>query len=179
MMKAWMSSVSTTASDQGGAPFVALSSLTRAWSLPISSRGTRSAMPGLLGRSGAAGAGHAIGLAGLVAPRPQQAQEHAPGASRGQEPVGLTAEGAEELLAQALPSEIHGTRQIGPQLFDQALGGDAADPHGEDERKGGGADGHVEEPRMMIAVGVGEPPADIAHGGLDEGGHRALHYLVS
>src|SRR5215813_4961026 len=37
----------------------------------------------LLGRSGAAGASDAIGLAGLVAPRPHQAQQYAPGAARG------------------------------------------------------------------------------------------------
>src|SRR5262249_36184316 len=171
MMKAWMSSVSTTASDQGGAPFFALSSLTRAWSLPISIRGALSAMRVSSGRSGAP-ASDAVGLAGLVAARASQTQEHAPGAARGQEPVGLAAEGPEELLAQALAAQVHGAWQIRPQLLDQALGGDAAHPHGEDQRERGRADGHVEEPRMAVAVRVGEPPSDIAHGGIDEGSHR-------
>src|SRR5689334_18092706 len=113
MMKAWMSSVITSASDQGGPPFFALSSLKRAWSLPISIRGTRSTMRVSSG-SGAAGASDAIGLAGLVAARADQAQEHAPGAARGEQPVGLAAEGAEELLAEALAAQVHGTRQIEP-----------------------------------------------------------------
>src|SRR5215467_7442103 len=44
MMNAWMSSVSTTASDHGGSPFFALRSSRLARSFPISSRGRRSGM---------------------------------------------------------------------------------------------------------------------------------------
>src|SRR5262245_39564843 len=148
MMKAWMSSVITSASDQGGSPFFSLSSLTRACSLPISSSGTRSAMTRSPSRSGAAGALDAVGLARLVAARARQAPEHAPGAARGQKPVGLTAERTEELLAQALAAEIHRAWQVRPELLDEALGGDATHPHREEERQRGRARGRVEEPWM-------------------------------
>src|SRR6266542_5857384 len=67
----------------------------------------------------------AVGLGGLVAAAGGQRPEHAPGAARRQQPIGLAAEGAEELLLQALAPELPGTRQIGAQILDQRLGHDA------------------------------------------------------
>src|SRR6266511_4855320 len=164
MMKAWMSSVITSASDQGGAPFLALSSETRACSLPISISGTRSAIVPPWRSSGAAGA--------------RDAPEHAPGAARRQQPVGLAAEGAEELLLEALAAEIHVSREVGPHLLDEILGGDAAHPDGQDQRQRGRARRRVKEPRVAAAVHVAEPPTEVAHQWVDEGGDRPLDDLV-
>src|SRR6266511_2518693 len=158
MMKAWMSSVITSASDQGGAPFLALSSETRACSLPISISGTRSAIVPPWRSSGAAGA--------------RDAPEYAPGAARRQQPVGLAAEGAEELLLEALAAEIHVSREVGPHLLDEILGGDAAHPDGQDQRQRGRARRRVKEPRVAAAVHVAEPPTEVAHQWVDEGGDR-------
>src|SRR5207244_5812535 len=100
------------------------------------------------------------GLARVVPALAGHRPEHAPGAARGEEPVGLAAEGAENLLLEALATEIDGARQIRVQVLDQRLGHDAADPDGEGERERGRGDGEVEEPRVPPPEGVGEVPAE-------------------
>ncbi|HME93241.1 MAG TPA: DUF222 domain-containing protein [Methylomirabilota bacterium] len=55
-------------------------------------------------------AGDAVGLGRLVAAGAGQRPQHAPGAARGEQPVGLAAERAEELLLQALPAQVHRAR---------------------------------------------------------------------
>src|SRR6266508_235497 len=99
---------------------------------------------------------HAVGLARRVLALGQQRPEHAPGAAAGEEPVGLAAEGAEELLLEALAPEIDATWQVRMQVLDKRLGQDAADPDGEGERERGRRDGDIEEPRVLPPEGVGQ-----------------------
>src|SRR6266508_872266 len=122
---------------------------------------------------------HAVGLARLVLALGQQRPEHAPGAAGGEEPVGLAAEGAEELLLEALAPEIDGTRQVWMQVLDERLGHDAADPDGEGERERGRRDGDIEEPRVLPSESVGQVPPEIAHHRVHERGDGPLHHLVA
>src|SRR3989442_9266973 len=111
-------------------------------------------------------AAHAVGLAGFVAAGPGHAPEDAPGPAGGQQPVGLAAEGAEELLLQALAAEIRGTREIGAEGLDEVLGHDAAYPDGQEERGRRRTRRQIEEPRVLAAVHVGEPPTEIPRHGI-------------
>src|SRR5947199_5304076 len=86
------------------------------------------------GEGAPSAAAHAVGLAGLVAAGAGEAPEDAPGPARGEQPVGLAAEGAEELLLEALAAEICGAREIGAEGLDEVLGHDAAHPDRQEER---------------------------------------------
>src|SRR6185436_19528176 len=59
-----------------------------------------------------AGAGDAVGLAGVVVAGAPQRPQHAPGGARREEPVGLAAEGAPELLHEAATADVDGARQV-------------------------------------------------------------------
>src|SRR6266850_7722903 len=94
---------------------------------------------------------HAVGLAGFVAAGAGEAPEDAPRPARGQQPVGLATEGAEELLLEALAAEIRGARKIGAEGLDEVLGHDAAHPDRQEERGRRRARRQIEEPRVPPA----------------------------
>src|SRR5262249_14436828 len=89
------------------------------------------ALPGALSRRRGAqrtgrprGHGHprdAIGLARLVPSLRQLCPQHAPRATRREQPIGLTPERAEELFLETLTPEIDGVRQIRMQILDERL----------------------------------------------------------
>src|SRR3989304_1717522 len=81
-------------------------------------------------------AGDAVGLRGLEAPGARERPQHAPGAARGEEPVGLAPERPPELRAERRPRDGDGAREVGREALDQILRDDAADPDGEAERDG-------------------------------------------
>src|SRR5438552_765379 len=78
-------------------------------------------------------AAHAVGLASFVAAGTGEAPEDEPGPARSEQPVGLAAEGAEELLLEALAAQIRGAREIGAEGLDEVLGHDAAHPDRQEE----------------------------------------------
>src|SRR5712692_7448782 len=69
-----------------------------------------------------ASAADAVGLGRLVASRPRERPQHAPGPARGEQPVGLAPERAPELRAQRRAREIHGAGEIGAEALQQVLG---------------------------------------------------------
>src|SRR5439155_16468162 len=131
------------------------------------------------GEGALSAAAHAVGLASFVAAGTGEAPEDEPGPARSEQPVGLAAEGAEELLLEALAAQIRGAREIGAEGLDEVLGHDAAHPDRQEERGRRRARGQVEEPGMPAAVHVGEPPAQIARHGIDDGGDGPLDHLVA
>src|SRR3989304_1181341 len=98
-------------------------------------------------------AGDAVGLRGLEAPGARERPQHAPGAARGEEPVGLAPERPPELRAERRPR-----------------GGDGG--------RGGERDAE-HEPRGVRGEPVREVPAEEAEHGIDGGGDGPLDHLVA
>ncbi|HLC40820.1 MAG TPA: hypothetical protein VJO34_04235 [Methylomirabilota bacterium] len=107
-----------------------------------------------------------------------QRPQDTPARSRGQEPVGLAAEGPPELLRQRLPSDVQRLGQEGNEVIDQVLGQDPADQNREQERECRRCHGQGEEPEV-VAVKVRHVPADVAHERIDNGRHGPLHHFVA
>src|SRR5882724_2335546 len=113
----------------------------------------------------------AVRLGRIEAARAGQRPQHPPGAPRGEQPVRLAAEGADELLRQRRATDVHGPLQVARHVFDAVLRHDAADPDREPERDRRERDADCEEHRV-VGEAVREVPAEKADDGIDDGGDR-------
>src|SRR5438093_8583248 len=93
----------------------------------------------------------------LEPPAARERQQHAPGAPRGQQPVGLASEDPEELRLQRRARDGNRTRAVRREALDQVLGDDAAHPHGEAERDRRKRDAQ-DEPRGVIREAISQVP---------------------